>query len=128
VSEYLYRDGDATYDFYVVVSGAVEIVVQADGEERIVARYGPGGFLGELNMLSGQRVYLSARVAGPGEVIVVPADDRGFVLTDRSLGVDPWTRDGRGLAACRSRSRPAIQGCSPLATCGPARSSGSRPP
>jgi len=73
VGEYLYREGDASYDFYVVVSGAVEIAVQADGEERIVARHGPGGFLGELNMLSGQRVYVSARVVEPGEVIVVPA-------------------------------------------------------
>ena len=51
--EYLYREGDARYDFYVVVSGAVEIVVQADGTERLVARFGPGQFLGELNLLSG---------------------------------------------------------------------------
>ncbi|MEA2655334.1 MAG: thioredoxin reductase [Chloroflexota bacterium] len=71
--EYLYREGDAGYDFYVVVSGAIEIAVQADGEERIVARYGAGGFLGELNMLSGQRVYVSARVVEAGEVIAVPA-------------------------------------------------------
>ncbi|HEY1162865.1 MAG TPA: cyclic nucleotide-binding domain-containing protein [Candidatus Dormibacteraeota bacterium] len=55
--EYLYREGDARYDFYVVASGAVEIALQADGEERIVARHGRGNFLGELNMLSGQRVY-----------------------------------------------------------------------
>lgn len=72
--EYLYREGDARYDFYVVASGAVEIALQADGEERIVARHGRGNFLGELNMLSGQRVYVSARVVEPGEVIVVPGD------------------------------------------------------
>src|ERR1700686_5501922 len=67
--EYLYRAGDARYDFYVVVSGAVEIVVEADAIERIVARHGPGKFLGELNLLTGQRVYLSARVVEPGEMI-----------------------------------------------------------
>jgi thioredoxin reductase (NADPH) len=72
VGEYLYREGDTTYDFYVILSGAAEIVVRSDGEERIVARHGPGRFLGELNLLTGQRVYLSARVAQPGEVIVVP--------------------------------------------------------
>ena len=71
--EYLYREGDARYDFFVVVSGAVDIVVQADGEERLVARFGPGQFLGELNLLSGQRVYVSARVAVSCEVIDVPA-------------------------------------------------------
>ena len=70
--EYLYRAGDAKYDFYVVVSGAVEIVVREDGAERVVARFGPGNFLGELNLLTGQRVYVSARVAEPGEVIDVP--------------------------------------------------------
>ncbi|OLB56826.1 MAG: cyclic nucleotide-binding protein [Ktedonobacter sp. 13_2_20CM_2_56_8] len=72
VGEYLYREGDATYDFYVILSGAAEIVVRSDGEERIITRHGPGQFLGELNLLSGQRVYLSARVVEPGEVIVVP--------------------------------------------------------
>jgi thioredoxin reductase (NADPH) len=71
--EYLYREGDARYDFYVVLSGAVEIVVQSDGEERLVARFGSGQFLGELNLLSGQRVYVSARVAESGDVIDVPA-------------------------------------------------------
>src|SRR6266699_2520565 len=64
VGEYLYREGDATYDFYVILSGAAQIVVRFDGEERIITRHGPGQFLGELNLLSGQRVYLSARVVG----------------------------------------------------------------
>ena len=35
--EYLYREGDATYDFFVVVSGAVDIVLRVDDEERVVA-------------------------------------------------------------------------------------------
>ena len=39
--EYLYREGDAKYDFYVVASGTVEIVLHVDGEERIVARLWP---------------------------------------------------------------------------------------
>src|SRR5436305_13397504 len=42
VGEYLYREGDATYDFYVILSGAAEIVVRSDGEERIIPRHGPG--------------------------------------------------------------------------------------
>ena len=43
--EYLYREGDATYDFYVVLSGAVEIVVRADASDRVVVRQGAGRFL-----------------------------------------------------------------------------------
>src|SRR5260370_22496725 len=87
VGEYLYREGDATYDFDVILSGAAEIVVRSDGEERIVARHGPGQFLGELNLLTGQRVYLSARVVEPGEVIVVPrAALQHVIATNPGLG------------------------------------------
>ena len=53
VDEYLYREGDITYDFYVILSGAVEIVVRSDVEEQIIARHRPGGFLGELSQTSG---------------------------------------------------------------------------
>src|SRR5260370_2401372 len=60
--DYLYREGDAKYDFYVIVSGAVEIVVQADGTERLVPPVGPGQFLGELDPLSGPPVYVLGRL------------------------------------------------------------------
>ena len=61
--EYLYRQGAPTYDFYVVLSGAVEIVIESEGKERLIARHEAGRFLGELNLLTGQRVFVSARVA-----------------------------------------------------------------
>jgi thioredoxin reductase (NADPH) len=81
--DFLYREGDPTYDFYVVVSGAVDILQHADGEERLIVRHGAGRFLGELNMLTGLRVFVSARVAEPGEVIVVPAADLRRVLSSQ---------------------------------------------
>jgi len=84
--EYLYREGDASYDFYVVLSGAVEIFVKSEGRERIIARHEAGRFLGELNLLTGQRVYVSARVAEPGEVIAVSRDAlRRLIATDANL-------------------------------------------
>ncbi len=87
VGEYLYREGDITYDFYVILSGAVEVVVHADGEERIINRRGAGRFLGELNLLTGERVYLSARVVEPGEVLVVPrAALQRVIATNPGLG------------------------------------------
>jgi thioredoxin reductase (NADPH) len=87
VGEYLFREGDPTYDFFVIVSGAADIVVRADGEERTIIRHGPGRFLGELNLLTGQRVFVSARIAEPGEVIVVPAAALRHVLaTNPRLG------------------------------------------
>jgi len=70
--EYLFREGDATYDFIAILRGAVEIVVRAGDEDRVIARHTAGRFLGELNLLTGRRLSVSARVVEPGEVIVVP--------------------------------------------------------
>jgi thioredoxin reductase (NADPH) len=78
--ELLYQAGDIAYDFYVVLSGQVEIVIVSDDEERLIATHGPGRFLGELNMLTGLRVFVTARVAEPGEVIVVTIDQLRNVL------------------------------------------------
>ena len=85
--EYLYRAGDVTYDFFVLVSAEVDIVVAVDGGERAIVRHGPGRFLGELNMLSGLRVFVSARVATAGEVVVVSRDKlRQLMATKPRLG------------------------------------------
>ncbi len=72
--EYLYREGDATNEFFVVVSAEIDIVMTVDGEERVIISHGPGRFLGELNMLSGLRVFVSARVMTDGEVIAISRD------------------------------------------------------
>ncbi|MCW2571571.1 MAG: Thioredoxin-disulfide reductase, partial [Frankiales bacterium] len=85
--EYLYQEGDSGYDFYVVLSGEVEIVVRADGNEEVIARHTAGRFLGELNLLTGQRVFVTARVVEPGEVLVVPAQTlRQVLATKPGLG------------------------------------------
>ena len=81
--QYLYRAGDTAYDFYVVLAGEVQISVASDGEERVIARHGPGRFLGELNMLTGLRVFVSAQVMEPGEVVVVPVDELRRLLATR---------------------------------------------
>jgi len=72
--EYLFREGDPTYDFFVVLSGAIEVVGRTDDGERVVARHVRGRFVGELGLLNGLRVFLSARVAEPGEVLVLPRE------------------------------------------------------
>jgi thioredoxin reductase (NADPH) len=82
----LYQEGDAAYDFYVVLSGEVEIVTGAGHDEQVIARHGPGRFLGELNLLTGLRVFVSARVTGAGEVLVVSAAQlRHIIATQPAL-------------------------------------------
>jgi thioredoxin reductase (NADPH) len=68
----LFGEGDTAYDFYVVESGAVTIVRGYGGENHLIAVHGPHRFLGELNLLTGSRVTLTAVVRDPGEVLRVP--------------------------------------------------------
>ena len=87
----LYREGDVTYDFFLLVSAEVDIVVTADGGESVIAQHGPGRFLGELNMLTGLRVFVSARVVKAGEVVVVPRERlRQLMATSRSWATPSW--------------------------------------
>ena len=87
VGDYLFREGDVTYDFYVVVSGAIEVLADDGTGEHVVAEHGPGKFLGELNLLTGMRVFVSTRVVEAGEVIVVPRDRlRRLIATSPGLG------------------------------------------
>src|SRR5882672_5841517 len=69
--ELLSEVGDQNVSFYVVLEGEVEILRDgAGGEERVVL-HGPGQFTGEINMLSGRRALVRARVAFDGELVVV---------------------------------------------------------
>ena len=66
VGEVLYCAGDAEYDFYVVLEGEIEIVRPGPEGDVVLARHSARNFLGELNMLTGQRAYVTARAAQPG--------------------------------------------------------------
>jgi thioredoxin reductase (NADPH) len=64
----LYRVGDRVYPFVAILEGEVAIL-DADGNE--IVRHGRSGFLGELNLLSGQTVFVTAVVTQPLRYIAV---------------------------------------------------------
>jgi thioredoxin reductase (NADPH) len=74
VGQVLFREGDRTYDFIVVLSGAVSVIDHENGVERELATLGPGRFVAELNILTGERVFATATVSEAGSVLVIPAD------------------------------------------------------
>lgn len=85
--EVLFREGDSSYDFFVLISGETEVVEAFRGEERVIAVHGAGKFLGEMNMLTGQSVYLTARMRTAGEVLAVPPGKlRDVIAEDGALG------------------------------------------
>jgi thioredoxin reductase (NADPH) len=70
VRDVVFRPGDPSYDLIVIETGWIEIVSPAthDEPEAVVATYGPGGLLGELNLLTGQTAHLTARVTEAGRI------------------------------------------------------------
>ena len=62
-------------DFFVVLEGEVEVLrPDRDGDVVLVVQ-GAGRFLGELNLLTGQRPYFTARVKEAGRVLVIPPQE-----------------------------------------------------
>ena len=80
----LFQEGDTHYDFIVVLEGLVNIVENFGGEARTIATHGAGRFLGEMNMLTGQAVYLSAVMEEGGAVLAISPKDLKEIVTEES--------------------------------------------
>jgi thioredoxin reductase (NADPH) len=82
--EVLYRAGDESYpDFFVILEGVVDIVRPDLEGDTLITTHGAGRFLGELNMVTGQRLYLTARVSQPGRVLAIPMDEFRRVMSSK---------------------------------------------
>jgi thioredoxin reductase (NADPH) len=82
VGQVLFRAGDTTNDFFVVLEGEVEMIDDFAGEARTIAVFLAGRFLGELNILTGQAMYLSAVVRKGGEVLAISREQLKEVVTE----------------------------------------------
>src|SRR6266545_167430 len=71
VGDVLYRVGDQSYPLIAILEGEVAILDAADNE---IVRHGPSKFLGEMNLLTGQTVFLTAVVTQPLRYIAVERD------------------------------------------------------
>jgi thioredoxin reductase (NADPH) len=83
IGDVLYRVGDATYPFIAIQEGEVAILDAAGNE---IISHGPSSFLGELNLLSGQTVFVTAVVTQPLRYVAVERDVlRGLLFEDGPL-------------------------------------------
>jgi thioredoxin reductase (NADPH) len=105
--EVLIAEGEREDTFYVLLSGRVA-VAEAVGtpDQRVVRVHGPGRFLGDLGMLTGQPAYATSIGVDPGEVLAIPADRLRAVaaaapafgdLLLRALLVRRWLALGEGM-------------------------------
>ena len=83
VGDVLFRVGDARYPFIAILEGEAAIL---DGAGHEIIRHRASGFLGEMNLLSGQTVYLTAVVTQPMRYIAVDRDKlRPLLFEDAPL-------------------------------------------
>lgn len=79
----LFDVGDESYPFIVILEG--EAAIQDPGGREVV-RHGPSGFLGEMNLLSGQTVFLRGVATEPLRYLAVEREKlRALLFEDASL-------------------------------------------
>jgi len=84
--EVLFRAGDDRYDFFAIEEGSVAIVDGYGRENRVIAVHGQHRFTGELNLLTGTVVYLTAVTRERSTLIQISADGlRDLVAQDEEL-------------------------------------------
>src|SRR5258708_5960382 len=82
----LFQPDDTQVPFFVLLSGSMEIVQPDFTGERLITTHGPGGFTGEITMISGQRCLVRGRVTAAGEFLEIPAEGlRSVVARDAEL-------------------------------------------
>ncbi len=84
--EIIFRAGEADIDLVIVESGRVEIHNPTD-RQRILIVYEPGDFVGDIDLLTGRPVIVTAVAQGKTRVLRVPGSQlRGLLNRVPSLG------------------------------------------
>src|ERR671917_70434 len=82
VGDILFRAGDTSNDFIVVLEGEVEVIDDFAGDARTIGVFRAGRFPGELNMLTEQAMYLTAVVRQGGQVLEITREKLKEVVTE----------------------------------------------
>src|SRR3954465_6991334 len=82
VGDVLFRVGDRRYPFIAILEGEVAI---RDGAGDEIVRHSASGFLGEVNLLSGQTVFVTAVVTQPLRYIAVDRETLRPLLFEDGL-------------------------------------------
>ena len=100
IGDSLFRVGDRTYPFIAIIEGEVAVL---DGDGNEIVRHGASGFLGEMNLLSGQTVFLTAVVTEPMRYIAVDREAlRQLLFEDGSLRICSSPRSSSGASVAEA--------------------------
>lgn len=82
----LFRPGDTGIPFFVLLSGALDILHVDGAREETITVHKAGHFTGEINMFSNRRNLVLGRMKEAGEVLsVAPEQFRGLLAQDAEL-------------------------------------------
>ncbi len=93
------REGEKGDLFYVVTEGHAEVLIRdADGSEVILNEVGPGGFFGELSMLTNEPRAARVRAVGQVTTLVLERDEFfNFLRTHTHAAIDVMVELGGRL-------------------------------
>ena len=79
--EVIFREGDAGYEMFLVISGKINAwVSQADGTQRLMFQSGPGEFFGEMSVIAGESRSATLIANGDLELLVIHATDFNRII------------------------------------------------
>ena len=82
----LFDVGDEHTPMFIVLSGSMEVVQPTCTGERELVKHEPGGFSGEISMISGRRSLAQGRVVEAGEFLEVSQESlRSLIAKDAEL-------------------------------------------
>jgi len=107
---------DDSYDMVVVLSGGLEVADDSHGRNLLFAQPGPGQFAGELNLLTGQRPFVTIRVTAAAvygaseglEVAVLEAAAPGGQAGSTSR-IENYLGFPQGISGAELTTRATIQ-------------------
>jgi len=82
--EVLFKEGDANYNFYIVLEGEVQVSKQVNSETRLLAVHHRGDFMGEISMLTGTGSIATAQAIAPSRVLQINLDTFKHIIADGS--------------------------------------------
>jgi thioredoxin reductase (NADPH) len=86
----VFEVGDCRSDFYVIVSGSVEVIAVIDGKQHVLVVHRPGGFLGNINIFTQRPSDVGCRACGATEVIRLGRDEvRRLAIISAGVG-EKW--------------------------------------
>jgi trk system potassium uptake protein TrkA len=101
----IFKRGDPGESFYVVLSG--EVTLRGDGGE-VIETVRPGGFFGELALLTGEPRAANAIAASACELAAVGREDfRSVVMANPAVALEMSRMLGQRLSRAATAARPA---------------------